>query len=490
MKTKAHSTTKSRPPIVAVLGHVDHGKTSLLDAIRKTSVTQSEHGGITQHIGAYQISVPQKDTSDKKITFIDTPGHEAFAKMRSRGAQVADIAILVVAATEGVKPQTEESVKHIKAAGVPIIVAANKMDLPEANLDKTKQQLAKIGVLVENFGGDVVLVPVSAKTGTGIPQLLETILLVGEMKELAADPEGALAAVVVEARLDKRRGPLSTVLIKDGTLKQGDTIYSDTTEAKVRAMFDDHGTEITQALPSMPVEIMGWKTVPAVGSTITTQKMTGTGQAAQKFQPKAFSLPPLETQKKLKMILKTDVAGTLEAVRESLGDAIEFVSTGSGEISESDILLAKSTGSVVIGFNLKPSGKVIRLAQAEKVRIKTYAIIYELLEEITEVTELLNRPEAAEEELGEAVILAQFNAGEWPVAGCRIERGRIVRGDTVKIMRRETEIGRTRIKSIRHGKEDIPKAEVSTECGIVLEKKLDFRLGDRIIAYKQPELLA
>ena len=481
----------SRPPIVAVLGHVDHGKTSLLDAIRKTNVTESEHGGITQHIGAYQITVAPKDTKEtpKLITFIDTPGHEAFTKMRSRGTQVSDIAILVVAATEGIKPQTEESIKFIKAAGIPMIVALTKTDLSDANIERVKQQLTKYDVLVESFGGDVVAVGVSAKTGAGIPQLLESILLVAEIKELKGESNVPFSGVVIEVKLDKGRGALATVIVKNGSLKNGQTIYAEDVVARVRAMHDAQGQIITTAHPSMPVEVMGWERLPLVGAAVYAQK-TAAEMVATKFQPKPFALPPLETRKKLKLILKTDVGGSLEAIRESLSPDIEIIHAATGEITESDILLAKSTGSVIIGFNLRTSGKITKLAQTEKVRIKSYTIIYQLLEEITEVTELLNKPEAAEEILGEATIQAEFEFDDIKVAGCKIDRGRISRGDTIKLMRGSDEIIRTRIKSMRHGKTDIAKAESPQECGIIFDKKLDFKITDRIIAFKEPELLA
>ncbi|RJR14589.1 GTP-binding protein, partial [Candidatus Microgenomates bacterium] len=322
------NTTLLRPPIVAVLGHVDHGKTSLLDAIRKTNVTQGETGGITQHIGAYQVKVNPPTGGEKSqqkadrpldekvkseeegiITFIDTPGHEAFAKMRARGANAADIAILVIAASEGVKPQTVESIKYIKAANIPFLVALTKMDLPDVNLDKVKQQLASHEVLVENFGGDIVVMPVSAKTGSGIGELLETILLLSGMNAITGDPNAPLSAVVIEARLDKARGPLASVIVKEGTLQIGETIYAENIEAKVRSMMDGDGNQIKVALPSTPVEIMGWKRMPLVGSVATSSLIEKQAEAPR-FQPKAFELPPLETTTKLKIILKADVAGS------------------------------------------------------------------------------------------------------------------------------------------------------------------------------------
>ena len=487
-------TLKPRPPIVAILGHVDHGKTSLLDTIRKTSVTASEAGGITQHIGAYQIKIKNqkskiKTEDEKSITFIDTPGHEAFIKMRARGAQAADIAVLVVAANDGVMPQTKESISIIKKAQVPFIVAVNKIDLPDADIEKVKQQLTQNDVLVEGFGGDIVLVPVSAKTGKGIPELLDVLSLIGEMKELAADPGGTLTGVVVEAKLDKRKGVLATVIVKNGSLKTGDTLYAETIRAKIRAMSDAQGKMVAIALPSMPVEILGWEAVPSIGATVSSSLIP---QEAAIVEDKsyAFELPPVETTTKLKVILKTDVVGSLEAIRENLPELVDIVSAQTGEIGEADVLLAKSTDAFIIGFQVKVTTSAQKLATVEKVKIKVYTIIYQLLEEIGDVIELLNQPEAQEQALGEVQILVEFKFGDERVAGGKVTSGRIVRNDLIKILRKDEEIGRGRIKSIRHGKEDAPKMETPGECGILFDKKLDFKIGDSIIAYKLHELLA
>ncbi len=476
-----------RPPIVAVLGHVDHGKTTLLDTIRKSNVAARESGGITQHIGAYQIVVGK---DNKKITFIDTPGHEAFTKMRSRGAEIADFAILVVAATDGVQPQTIESIKIIKAANIPIIVALNKTDLPEADADKVKQQLAKHEVLVEGFGGDVVLVPVSAKTGKGVPELLDVILLLSEMREVSGDPNAPLTAIIVEAKQDKHRGPLATVIVKTGTLKVGQTVYAESVTGRVRNLRSDTGESVVAALPSTPVEIMGWQEVPPVGATVSETKSQTLAPAETRAATYDLSLPQLDETKKLKLILKTDVAGSLEAIKANLPKNVELVATGVGEVMGSDVLLAKSTGAFIIGFNTKAGGSVTKLAQLEKVRIKFYTLIYQLLEELTEVIELLNEPAAQDQTLGEAKILAEFMSGTERIAGCRVSSGRIARGDLVKIMRTAKEIGRARVKTMKQGKSDAPKTEMGGECGVVFDKKLDFKIGDLIIAYKIHELLA
>ena len=493
----------TRSPIVAVLGHVDHGKTTLLDTIRKSDKAAHETGGITQHIGAYQIKIKDqksppkadrplaekiKNEDEKSITFIDTPGHEAFLKMRARGASIADIAVLVVAATDGVQPQTLESIEIIKKTEIPMVVAINKIDLPEADPEKIKRQLAQHDVLVEGFGGDIVVVPISAKTGEGVPQLLEVLLLVAEMKEIKTDTTSAMEAVVVEAKRDNKRGIVATVIVKNGTLKIGDTIYAENIKARIRALISDTGEMVTIATPSTPVEILGWEAVPQVGTIVTPTPQMSTATAPPK-KNYSFELPPLETATKLKIILKTDVAGSQEAILANVGDLVELVYASTGEIGESDVLTAKSTGAFIIGFNVKIGNAAAKLATVEKVRVKVYRIIYELLEEVAEVIELLNQPEAQEQELGTAQIMAEFRFGEERVAGCKVTGGRVVRNDLIKLLRGEEEVSRGRIKSLRTGKTDAPKVEAGSECGMVFDKKLDFRVGDHIIAYKLHELL-
>lgn len=501
---KLASPTLLRPPIVVVLGHVDHGKTTLLDSIRKSNVTAKETGGITQHIGAYQIEIPNPPSVTlrtgkpqipkelNKITFIDTPGHEAFAKMRSRGAQVADIAILVVAANDGVMPQTEEAIAHIKQEGIPYVVALNKIDLPEVDPQKVKQQLAKVGVLVEGFGGDVVLVPISAKTGKGIKDLLEMILLIAQLKELRGDPTSPLSGIVIEAKLDKHRGPVATVIVKNGKITLRQTVYAEGVPARVRSLTNDQGDRLAEALPGAPVEVTGWQEVPAVGARVLTDSGSEAHLAAPLVAPTpySFTLPPLVQEAKVILILKTDVAGTLEAVKENLGKSVEFVSSATGEINESDVLLAKSTGALIIGFHVQPTSAARKLGTVENVRIKTYTTIYQLLEEIHEVIELLKTPAAQEQALGEAVIIAQFTVEHTKIAGCRIRSGRLARGDAVKLLRENEVISHARIKSLRQGKEDASQAETGKECGLAFDKKLDFKVGDRIIAYKMHQLLA
>ncbi len=488
-KQESQESSSMRPPIVAVLGHVDHGKTSLLDAIRKANVAGREFGGITQHIGAYQVTI-----EGKTITFVDTPGHEAFAKMRSRGANVADIAILVVAADDSVMPQTIESIKQIKAAGIPMIVAANKIDLPTANLDKLKQDLAKNGVQVEGFGGDVPLSPVSAKAGTGIKELLDLIVLVAQMKGLANEQSAPLEAVVIETRLDKGKGMIATVIVKKGTMKFGLPLYEETFQvAKVRAMFDEYGKSVTSAGPSKPVEVLGFTKLPQVGAVLRGQPYMG---IAKPVVPQVPENKPLNSQnlpdwlkpvseqekQKLNIILKADTAGSLEAITASLGERVELVGSGIGEISEADVLLARSTKAFIVGFNVKCPPAVVKLAQTEKVIYRTYNIIYELIDEIAEVVSGMKEVLTQERELGTGVVIAEFPYEKTRIAGTRVSAGRLAKGDTVKIMRKDEEIGRARIKTIRKGKEETTKVEKGIECGILLDRTVAFQLNDGIIA--------
>ena len=483
-KKKTEVETSPRPPIVAVLGHVDHGKTTLLDTIRKSNVAAHEHGGITQHIGAYQTH---------NITFIDTPGHEAFAKMRSRGAKVADIALLVVAADDSVMPQTKESIEQIKAAGASMIVVMNKIDLPTAMPDKVKSDLAKNGVQVEGFGGDIPVALVSAKTGKGVPELLDLISLVAQMKGLDFAPEAPLEAVVIETRLDKGKGMVATVVVKKGTLKFGTLLFEGAKQvARVRAMFDEYGKSVTEAGPARPVEVLGFTTLPSVGSVLQTdeyleQKPQET--VAQNAPFTAENLPdwlkPVAEQegRKLSIILKVDTAGSMEAIIAALPKQIELVTAAIGEISEADVLTAKSAKAIIVGFNVKCPPSVEKLATAEKVVFRIYAIIYELLDELIEVVSGLKEVLAIERELGAGTVIAEFPFEKSRIAGTRVVSGRLARGDTVKIMRGEAEIARARIKSIRKGKEDVTKVEkLGVECGILFDKKVDFALQDAIIA--------
>lgn len=509
---KSPASGNSRPPVVAVLGHVDHGKTTLLDAIRKTNVAASEHGGITQHIGAYQIEVrlrgepksrpskasggiPRQARDDhaqgRLITFIDTPGHEAFSKIRSRGAQAADIAILVVAADDSVKPQTIESIAQIKAAGIPMVVAINKIDMPGAIVDKVKSDLGKQGVQVEGYGGDTPVVSISAKKGTGIDELLELLFLVADMKELTGDPNGALSAVVIEAKVDKFRGTVATLLVKNGTLSNSMPLFEGQKQvAKVRAMVDENGGRVAEALPGKPVEVLGFSILPSVGSELTSvPHAVAPVQAAKTASAAANAADFLAAmtaadKKKLKILLKADTAGSLEAVREALPkDEIDVVRASLGDITEADILEAKADGAVVVGFNVKAGPGIEKLARLEKVIYRTYTIIYELLEEMADVVEGMEQLLSATRDLGVGTIIAEFPFNNDRIAGTKVTSGRLARGDRVRIMRGDAEVTQARIKSIRQGKNDVTKVETGTECGILFDKKVDFTLQDAIIAF-------
>jgi len=479
-----------RPPVVAVLGHVDHGKTTLLDTIRKANVAEGEHGGITQHIGAYQVELKTKDKKSRLITFIDTPGHEAFSKIRSRGASAADIAILVVAANDSVKPQTIESIQQIKAAGIPMIVAINKVDLSGVIVDKVKSDLAKVEVQVEGFGGDVPFALVSAKVGTGIDELLELVLLVADMKGLSGDPQGPKSGVVIEARVDKFKGTVATILVKSGTLTVGATLYEGVKLiGKIRAMTDERGERVSEASPGKPVEVLGFTVLPSIGIEVgdTPKAAAATAEAGPKKETSVADFLAAMTaaeKKRLKLLIKADTSGSLEAVLEALPrEDIDVVRAALGEITEADILEARATGAVVIGFNVKLGAGSERLATHEKVVFRTYSIIYELLEEMEDVVAGMEDLLTHERELGRGEVIAEFPYEKDRIAGTKVASGRLAKGDMVRIMRGETEVGRARIKSIRQGKNDVTKVEVGGECGVLLDKKVDFTLQDAIIAF-------
>ncbi len=479
-------TENFRPPVVTILGHVDHGKTTLLDYIRRTNIAYREHGGITQHIGAYQI-----ETSGKKITFIDTPGHEAFAKMRSQGAAVADIAILVVAANDGVMPQTIESINHIKSAGISCIVAITKIDLPDINLDKIKKQLIKQDLKLEEYGGEIPVVPLSAKTGEGIDKLLQMIILLSELKEIKDNPKEKTKAVVIESTLTKNRGVTATVILRNGLLTTGDTILCENQTFKIRAIINWLGENIKQIKAGDPAEILGWQTLPSIGSVVfkaaEAKLSLKTSSSLSTISTKPIlsvvekSLPIEE--EKIRLIIKADTYGTLEAIINGLKDKknIDIVQTGVGIISEGDIFLAKTTKSLVVGFQVKPTDQVMKLAESEKVIVKTYNIIYELFDELDEVIEAIKTGNMVKV-LGEAKIIALFPIKDQVVAGVKVISGRLARGDEVKIMRGKQELIRTKIKSLRHGKEDITVSSQGSEAGVLLSHKLDLLTGDSIIA--------
>lgn len=460
-----------RPPIVTVMGHVDHGKSTLIETLRQINITGKEAGGITQHIGAYQIN-----HQGKLITMVDTPGHAAFAKMRSRGAQVTDLVILLVAADDGVKPQTKEAVGHIKEAKVPFLVAINKIDLPEVNVERVKSQLAENEVYVEGYGGDVVCVPISAKKKQNLDQLLEMVLLLAEMQELKADPEGNLEAVVIEAKLDPKTGPIATLLLKNGRLKIGQTVWAETVEGKVRALVNDAGERITEAVPGQPVVMVGFKAVPAIGAGVSDK-------------PQVTSNKPQVTsdkkQGKLKIILKADVAGSLEAIRANMSDEVEIIDAGVGEVGEADVLLAQATGAKIIAFNVSPSKAAARLAETEDISIKTYRIIYELLEDVDKQVLQLLEPTINDIELGRAMVKAEFEIKGVRIAGCQVNAGVLTAGVGVHLQRENQLVGESKIVSLRQGKEKATQVKTGGECGVVLSPALDFKIGDVLVSYRK-----
>lgn len=466
-----------KPPVVAILGHIDHGKTSLLSKIRERDLTKGEFGGITQHIGAYQI-----DCKGRKITFIDTPGHVAFSKMRVRGVEVTDLVVLVIAANDGVKPQTKESLEHIRAAAVPFLVAINKMDLPQAESQIVKQQLQKEGVLVEDLGGKITSVEISAKTGKGIDELLDLILLLSEVEGFKADSRGSFEAVVIESLLDSRRGSLATLLIKNGTLRVGDEIRSEDIVGKVKAMFDENGERVDEAGPSKPVEVLGFKAVVSIGSQVVRLgKESVISESAEKRTPKVIS-DIEEGEKKLKIILKSDVQGTLEAVVGSLPAGVQVIFQAVGNINESDILLASTSEAEVIGFNVKIPSRVAKLAKTEQTKVKTYNIIYELLDDLKKK---ISEPELKEEILGEAKIIAEFEMKKERIAGCRVKKGKISKNDKLRLIRGKKVLGEMIIKSMKHQKEDVIEAQESEEFGALFKPELDFKINDVIMAYNE-----
>jgi len=495
---------RPRPPVVTVLGHVDHGKTKLLDAIRHTNVAEGEVGGITQHIGAYQI-----ETDGKKITFLDTPGHEAFTAMRARGAQVTDLAVLVVAADDGVMPQTKEAIDHARAAQVPIVVALNKMDKPEANPEVVKQQLADVGLTVEEWGGDIICVPISAKFNQGIEDLLENILLVAEVEELKANPNRPAVGTVVEGKLDKSRGATATVLVQNGTLKVGDVIVIDELYGHVRAMFNDKGKPVKEAGPSTPVAILGLPDVPRAGDTfkvvaneriartITAKRAEMKRQAAR--QPaKVLSLDDLYNQiqagqvKELNLILKADVQGSLEPIENSLdklGDEnlrVRIIHDGTGNITESDIMLAVASRAIVIGFNVEADPAARRMAEAEGVDIRLYDIIYKLVDDIEKALKGLLEPVYADMVIGHAEVRAIFRIPQrGRVAGVYVTDGQVTRNALARISRNGELVYDGQVSSLKRFTEDVKEVNTGFECGVGLENFGDFVEGDIIEFYRR-----
>lgn len=460
---------QSRPPIVTILGHVDHGKTSLLDAIRKTNVVAREAGGITQTIGASVI----KTKEGRDITFIDTPGHAAFSNMRSRGSKVADIAILIVDATDGVKPQTQESIKLILEAKIPFIVVATKMDLPTATKELVYAGLENEGIYFEGRGGDTPLVEVSAKKGEGISQLLEMILLIYDMQEVKADKEANLQAVVIETQTDKR-GSLASVVVRDGSLKVGDTVYCEDKESKIRGLFNDQSVSVKEVLPGYPAAIMGLEALPQVGTIISSTPTVPGEKAEAAKKDIRFKLKKDE----IAVYIKAKNQGTLEAVLANLTPKAIVVGSGVGDVFESDILTAKSSGGAnIFCFESKASPQVAKLADAEGIKIESFNIIYELFQRIEELLK-----SGQKEVLGKAEVIASFPFNNKKVAGCKLTLGKMVKNDSLLVMRGEKEIGRSKATSLKKGKADVLEVKQGEEFGVIFEPQLDFAIGDVLVS--------
>lgn len=472
--TNLESTFQFRPPIVVVLGHVDHGKTTLLDYLRHTSIAEKEVGGITQSIGASVVTTNE----GRRITFIDTPGHVAFSKMRSRGAKVADLAILVVAASEGVKPQTKEALKHILEAKIPFIVAATKIDLPTASTKTVRSQLEKEGVIFEGRGGDVPLVPVSAKTGEGIQNLIEMILLLSELHEIKADPDSPLEAVVIEAGKGKA-GPMITIVVRNGRLKVGDEVVSLSGEARVRGIFDWLQKPVKEVGPGEPCQVIGFEVLPPVGSQIWHKKEKTVTPAPPFGFGEKFPLINL-MQGKFPVLFKAKNSGALEAVLASIPKEISVVYSGVGDVSESDVLLAKSLGAKIFSFEAKIPGSVAKLAETEKVLIKRFDIIYDLLEDLQELVK-----GEKTEILGSCQILKIFPFEDKKVAGCKVIQGKVNFKDVLILKRGEEKLGEVKIVSMKKGKVDISEARQGEECGILFTPQLDFRVGDVLLSVRR-----
>lgn len=507
----AHADTEEdlapRAPVVVVMGHVDHGKTSLLDAIRDTSVAEGEAGGITQHIGAYQVQL-----GGKPITFLDTPGHEAFTSMRARGAMITDIAILVVAADDGIMPQTVESINHAKAANIPIVVAINKIDKPSANPEKVKQQLTEYGLVTEDWGGDTICCPISAKKHMGIDKLLEMVLLTAEMAELKANPNRAASGTVIEARLDKGRGPIATLLVQNGTLKQGDTIIAGTGVGRVRTMTSSKGKRLEEAGPSVPVEIAGLSEAPAAGCTfnvVADERMARELVEQRKAEEKIKSVAPVQKvslenlfdqiqageRKELALIVKADVQGSVEAVRASLEKLsneevnVRVIHGGVGAINESDVMLSASTGAIIVGFNVRPDASARDGAVRQNVDMRMYRVIYDCIDEIESAMKGMLAPKFKEVVLGHAEIRQTYKVSSiGTVAGCYVQDGKLTRDCDVRVVRDGIVIHEGKLASLQRFKDSVKEVTTNYECGLTVEKFNDLKEGDIIEGFTMEEL--
>ena len=511
MATAAQEDTSKlvlRAPVVTVMGHVDHGKTSLLDSIRATSVTSGEAGGITQSIGAYTVTA-----KGKQITFIDTPGHAAFTAMRARGAQVTDIVILVVAADDGIMPQTVEAINHAKAANVPIIVAMNKMDKHEINPDKVKQGLVENELVPEEWGGDTMIVPVSAKTGMGIDDLLDAVNLVAEMQELKADPDRAAKGTIIEAKLDKGKGPVASIIVQTGTLKTGDNILSGTTMGRVRAMFDDKGKPVKSAGPSMAVSILGLEDVPNAGDSIMAVDQALMKQVQEERKNKqresmikeqsrvtlddVFAQVEEGKMKNLNLIVKGDVQGSVEAVKQSLEKLsneevkVKVIHAAAGAVNEGDVMLADSANAIIIGFNVRPDAKAKKIAETSKVDVRSYRIIYELLDDMEAALKGMLTPKTKEILSGKCEVRQTFNiTGVGTIAGCYVTEGKIVRGGKLRIYREDIMICEGGVKQLKRFKDDVKEVNYGYECGCAIDGFNEIRVGDIIECYVTEEIKA
>lgn len=500
-------TLKPRPPVVTVMGHVDHGKTSLLDAIRHARVTSSEAGGITQHIGAYTVKI-----NNQQIVFLDTPGHEAFTAMRARGAQATDIAVLVVAADDGVMPQTIEAINHAKAANVPIIIAINKMDKHGANPDMVKQELTEYGLIAEDWGGDTICVPVSAKSHEGIDTILEMILLVAEMQELKANPNRTAKGIIVEAQLDKGKGPIATVLVQKGTLHVGDAIIAGTAYGKVRAMLDDKGRKVVKATPSIPVEVQGLSEVPSAGDILyavsddkTARKIADLRKVKERQEQYSstskISLDDLFAQiqegkvKDLNLVVKADVQGSVEAVRQSLEKLsndevrVKVIHGAVGAISEADVTLASASNAIIIGFNVRPDAMARQSAEKEKVDIRTYRVIYNAIDDITAAMKGMLEPEYKEVVTARIRVRTTFKVSNvGTIAGAYVEEGKVNRNNDVRVIRDGVVVFEGKINSLKRFKDDAKEVAAGYECGIMIDRFNDIKEDDVLETYTMEEI--
>jgi translation initiation factor IF-2 len=501
----AEDTLQARPPVVTIMGHVDHGKTSLLDAIRGASVQSGEAGGITQHIGAYQVTLPDKS----KVTFLDTPGHEAFSEMRARGANITDIVVLVVAADDGLRPQTIEAINHTKAAGVPMIVAINKIDKPEAKPQKVREELLQHEIVVEDMGGDVQDVEVSAKNKTNLDKLLEAINLQAEILELKANPDRSAEGTVIEAKLDKGRGPLATVLVERGTLRVGDVFVAGASSGKVRAMIDDHGRQVKEAGPSFPVEVLGLSGVPSAGDPFTVVENEARAREVADYRKgvldkKRTTVAPLSVEnmfsahastiKEVPVVIKADVQGSVEAIVHALNRLstdevrVRILNSGVGAITESDVTLASASGAPIIGFNVRPNAKAREVANRTKVEFRYYDVIYHLTDWVKGAMEGELGPEIIETVVGRAKVQEVFPAGKRDkAAGLLVLEGVIRKGLNARLTREDVIVSKTTISSLRRFKDDVAEVTSGLECGVLLADTNDIKPGDSLEVFEVEE---